>query len=958
MVISITSFSKTFSYKHFSVDEGLPSNRVYCCAQDSLGYMWFGTENGVARFDGNEFKVYTTKSGLEENFITVIHVDRTGRIWFVSYEGLLCYFENQKFTPYRYNNVLKNQLKNSFIKQISITAEKLFFYTYTEGSFSIDKLGKIERVSDDYLSIVEIDDQLVSFCDRKYPKSNYISLKGLKKDKFEIKLPKSQAEFSFFQSIKVSTLNELYISINKTLYKYTDESFQKIFTAQKPIFTIKLIEEQIWLGTARSGIVILSPEKNTLHSSNFLGSLGIREIFVDKEKSTWIVSDEDGVYFIPSTKHFVLTQEDGISSNNVSKMVASKKSLIWVDLAGPINELIMESNKINVLRENENTWLYDITYNPYEDKFIIIQDKPFKGKKINKAKYKVIETFELYLAVDTNYYSTVQATGKGFKLTQYKREKVFTQLFPTHETINWWNIKCVHYKDGLVFIGTDKGLYSLPISMNDSISKPIYLGDYHPIFKNKIVDIDENANQDLFFVSKNKGIITLKNGTLGVINKSYGLASNNITSIFIDSSSTIWVSTLNGVSVIDTNEIINNLRTQDGLISNQTNSIFANSEYIYIGTDKGLSVLDRKHLKNDTIDIPVQIKSIFLENQNQILVQNNSINLNFHTPTLEINFVGISFKSMGRIKYKYRLNTQENWQYTNNTQLTFINLASGEYNLEIYATNDNKNWSTEPARLHIQVAYPFWRTNWFIILSAFGLSFILFGIYRFALTRIKKREEIKRQVQNLRFEALNAQMNPHFIFNSLNSVQHFIMTNDKRESTRYLSKFAKLMRKTLDHSREKNVSLHEELEALELYLELEALRFDNLITYQIEVDKKINTSRVILPALLIQPIVENAILHGIRPNANGGHISISILSKNSMLYISIIDNGIGREAALLNKGKGHNSKGGILTKERVSLFAKEYNSVSNYEIIDLKENRKPAGTEVRINLPLILKANK
>ncbi len=579
--------------------------------------------------------------------------------------------------------------------------------------------------------------------------------------------------------------------------------------------------------------------------------------------------------------------------------------------------------------------------------------------KDNQETFFSNKNIGLVTPTDKDGFLSIKPENNKLLLTQYSGNQIKRSLIKVRKKMFFRDLNWLHYNNSeRILLGTKQGLCSFSLKSENGSDSLEYLGDKNHFFKAEIIDIKSSSKFGLVLATRDDGIVIVNNNILHSLKEENGLASNNTSSLFVDNEKSIWVGTSNGISIIDSNLNILNVRTENGLITNEVNSIFANSEYIYIGTDKGLSVLDRKHLKNDTIDIPVQIKSIFLENQNQILVQNNSINLNFHTPTLEINFVGISFKSMGRIKYKYRLNTQENWQYTNNTQLTFINLASGEYNLEIQASNDNKNWSTEPARLHIQVAYPFWRTNWFITVSAFGLSFLLFGIYRFTLTRIKKREEMKRQVQNLRFEALSAQMNPHFIFNSLNSVQHFIMTNDKRESTRYLSKFAKLMRKTLDHSREKNISLYEEIEALELYLVLEALRFDNLITYEIKVDPEIDTNQVILPALLIQPIVENAILHGIRPNANGGHISISIRSEKSILHISIIDDGIGRTAALLKKGKGHNSKGGTLTKERVSLFAKEHNTDSTYEIIDLMENEKPTGTEVRIKLPLILNVKK
>lgn len=152
---------------------------------------------------------------------------------------------------------------------------------------------------------------------------------------------------------------------------------------------------------------------------------------------------------------------------------------------------------------------------------------------------------------------------------------------------------------------------------------------------------------------------------------------------------------------------------------------------------------------------------------------------------------------MGNISYRFRLNPSENWQYRTQNSLLLSNLPSGEYHLEIYASNDGRNWSSKPAYFLINVAFPFWRT-WLFIASAILVGLLLiYGLYRLSINRIKNAEKIKRQIQNLRFEALSAQMNPHFMFNSLNSIQHFIIDNDRKASVRYLSKFAKLMRKPL-----------------------------------------------------------------------------------------------------------------------------------------------------------------
>ncbi len=961
LVISITSFSKTFSYKHFSVEDGLPSSEVYDAIQDNDGFMWFATDRGVTRFDGYEFETFTTEDGLVDNVIFHLDIDKQGRVWCIGLLGQISYFEKGKFQEYEYNEILTQKKTNGVIV-ISFHLDKdncvHIGYKYS-GGISIDNNGNVNHDTlKDYANTIDIRNNDLHYYsnasrDLRHPNHGKILLID-QQSKTVFNLKDFDSTYVKIYSATIDPKTEiLYFSLGKQLYQLSDHKLQKVLQMDNEIISVNCIGDEIWVGSFQSGFI--SYQGSSTIRDKKLENHSVTSFFLDKEDGVWVTTLEDGIFYFNKNDHYTLNHSDGLFSDYVYNLTGNDHELIIGNNVGKLSFFKIDKSGHHFSHNYLNSGsALNIMVNQFHKGYIFNGENDRWGRIYNgKIQYDSTQNRTHLLQLSRNsalfrFYGLPYGYGIVHK---DETSPLLNTYRKTFNTINRYHLT----HENRIIISHISGIYE--VIRTDTASRTIYLGDQHNLFQTRAVETTDLNGFDFIAATRGEGVLFVKDNIPYALKKEHGLLSNEITSIFVDSSQTIWIGSSLGINIIRKNKEIITLRKKDGLISNEVTDIFVNSHNAYIGTKKGITILDLAKLESKTFDIPMIIKSIFTENQD-LISDHQMIEIPYREPILNIKFVGLSYQSIGEIEYRYRLNEFENWQYTKNNQLTFTNLASGEYNLEIQASNDNKNWSTEPARLHIQVAYPFWRTNWFIILSTFGLSFILFGIYRFALTRIKKREEIKRQVQNLRFEALNAQMNPHFIFNSLNSVQHFIMTNDKRESTRYLSKFAKLMRKTLDHSREKNVSLHEELEALELYLELEALRFDNLITYQIEVDKKINTSRVILPALLIQPIVENAILHGIRPNANGGHISISILSKNSMLYISIIDNGIGREAALLNKGKGHNSKGGILTKERVSLFAKEYNSDATYEIIDLMEDDKSLGTEVRIKLPLILNVNK
>jgi sensor histidine kinase YesM len=221
--------------------------------------------------------------------------------------------------------------------------------------------------------------------------------------------------------------------------------------------------------------------------------------------------------------------------------------------------------------------------------------------------------------------------------------------------------------------------------------------------------------------------------------------------------------------------------------------------------------------------------------------------------------------------------------------------------------------------------------------------------------REKKKTELNKKIANIESQALRAQMNPHFIFNTLSSIQHYISNNDTDAALKYLSKFAKLMRKIMDNSKQQMIAVAEEINALNLYLELEVMRFDKKFEYQIIIDPEIDQTYDRIPSMLIQPYVENAIIHGLLPKQGNGKIFIELKKLNDTLLCTIKDNGIGREKSMefkKNRVQQHKSMGMSITKERLDILNSSLNSNINAEIIDLFENGNSSGTKVQLIIPL------
>jgi sensor histidine kinase YesM len=240
-----------------------------------------------------------------------------------------------------------------------------------------------------------------------------------------------------------------------------------------------------------------------------------------------------------------------------------------------------------------------------------------------------------------------------------------------------------------------------------------------------------------------------------------------------------------------------------------------------------------------------------------------------------------------------------------------------------------------------------------------ALLLVIYSFYRFRIHQIQKESQLKstfeKRLAEVKLEALRAQMNPHFLFNSLNSINYFILIKREEIASDYLTKFSQLLRHVLANSRNEWVNLNNEIQVLELYCTLESMRFKNKFEYQIHIDSSINTSIILIPPMLIQPFVENAIWHGLLNKENhDGKLDISFDRDGKNLKITIKDNGIGREKARQLKSKSatkHKSFGLQITSERFELIKNNLSGNIEFSIKDLYDpNQNAAGTCVEITL--------
>ena len=347
-----------------------------------------------------------------------------------------------------------------------------------------------------------------------------------------------------------------------------------------------------------------------------------------------------------------------------------------------------------------------------------------------------------------------------------------------------------------------------------------------------------------------------------------------------------------------------------------------------------------------------------------LLINKEPVNLGPKENFFTIHFSAKAFTMPQQVKFKYRLIGFQDWiETTENRVANFTNVPGGNYTFQLKAANNEGVWNDELLELPIFVATPWWNQVWVQVLAFLLLTATGFGFYKYRVYQVRKEEKLKtdfeKKLADVEMSALRAQMNPHFLFNCLNSIESFVIKNETKKASEYLNNFARLIRLILQNSRTNMVNLKSEMEAIELYLEMESLRFRDKFYYEIQISDEVDLASIDIPPMLMQPYIENAIWHGLMHKADrsNGKVNVLLNRDDNYLYCIIEDNGIGREKAMELKAKrpqrGKKSVGMRITKDRINVINKLYNSNTSVKIIDLKNEKDEAlGTRVELVIPI------
>lgn len=709
------------------------------------------------------------------------------------------------------------------------------------------------------------------------------------------------------------------------------------------------------MGFEKGGCKIYSKdliEKNKLYS---LGGKSISSITLDNDSGIWFSTLENGVYYI---KNPFITHLSGFKESEapISKLFSvADTTLLFATVNGIggvshdtiFTVLPVKSNTVSdLLVDNKQLLFARSIHIPNLTKPTLIEEHYCQG--FDKA---IIFNETLFIinvsnAIKLAYYGTYFMAINNLKVQ--------------HVPIDFKaNTKCI-YKDlsGTIWVGAIDGLYRFDNAM-DQIHPAV---PDLPELKQEVTCITQLNNGVLCIGTRTGGISLLKDSTLlGTISSADGLLSNDIIHL-LPVGNDLWVTTHKGISVIRFSSFtpprykIATIGRNEGLFNMVIYQLAQFKGSIYAATSKGLYCIDdpASFIDKKPVAIPFYLSAVNYYKGDTS--NTDHLSVPYTKNRVRLSLSAVCYNMPDSLHYYYRINETENWQQLTGPELLLENLSPGSYKIELKVAIPHLNRSSAVQTFSLTIEKPWWQNNWFRLGMVLLVGGLIFFFIRFRIKRIQHSEEQKRslhtKMNELKQISLKAQMNPHFIFNCLTSIQQLIVTGDAREANDALVKFSRLIRKTLELSSELYISIAAEKEYLAEYIALEQLRFPNQFTAEFVLDETIDTYTTLIPGMLLQPIIENSIRHGVKHlQERKGKIIITIRKQENTIVCTVRDNGTGRDSSGAN-ATSHKSYGTRIIQQRLDNLAElEGISSISLEIKDLKDGDLIAGTEVTLRLP-------
>ncbi len=954
------------NFKTFSVNDGLVNNYIFCIKEDTEHNIWIGTNNGLSKYNGISFSNYLPFKDSAQVWVQELDIDAKGRKWLATNTGVLLMDENgfRNIT-----DLLKE--KRTVINSILVDKSGNIWYGSGEGLFKIS-------VTNDKYSLI------------KFDKSQGLiknSITSIKEDKNG--------------NIWIGTYGDgAYVYDGKKFFRI-DYNLELYRQSVLDIYFDN--HNNVWFATLSHGVAEYNIETKTfswLTENEGLSNNHIQCVIQDKSGNYWFGSSGGGIcnYFGKQFTNY--DKSSGLAGNFIYSIFRDSKNRLWIGTSDKGLSVLDSSRfvsfnsengfsdvKVKAMNEDNNGLVYFGT----DGEGVFVYDG-IEFKTIEGLTKKYIRAIEK----DKNGNLWIATAGAGlFKLT-INAEKNKLQNLTTANGLLHNRITCLHYdKQGRLWYGTEND--GLGVLVNDKVQKRKF-STKDGLLSNTIRCFTEDASGYLWVGTAGYGIASfpLYQGDFKIncYDFTKGLTSSNIYLLTSDNQNNLFVGTETGLDYITLDKGRNPVNIKhyskgEGFTGVETciNSVCKDNDgTIWFGTINCLSKYNPANLVKNVNEPITNINDVelfyvsvsntpykeFVGDWNKIAF----MDLPYDQNHLTFDFSAINFSNPDAVRYQWKLEGfDKDWSpVSKNHSILYSNLSAGYYTFLVKACNEDGVWNKEPVKLSFYISAPFWLRWWFIVFVVILVFGMVFYVFKWREQRItakaneeQKKLQLEKEVVELEQKALRLQMNPHFIFNALNSIQSQIGNDNEQVARYYLAKFSRLMRQILDNSRNATISLEDEVSTLENYLLIEKFCNGDRFDYKIVVDPTIEVDYVKIPPMLLQPFIENAIKHGLKHMDNTidsqtgqvkrGEIEVEFKEVNNVLECSVTDNGIGRiKAEELNKFSKetyHKSTALIVTQERLDLLKLDENILS-LEILDLyDEHSNASGTKVILRLPVV-----
>jgi len=970
--------AQRLSWHNYTTEQGLSGNVVYDMVEDSHGYLWFVTDQGICHFNGYEFIQPVDTSAMRGSEAFVPTTDKTGKIWFARLDASVWFVENDTIQAWKYNSIVAGY-RDVFrqIEQMAIAEDGSVWLGLTGLGFLVikkDGSHRVVRGSDqDCFLYSKIGHKLVYTTQN----SKTTSLKATRSSALPLEVVQWKNE---------KAIREGRVFVNKMLQLPGRGIWQLIngdfIFSNGYVFYLIRSDRIIWqvpvnmlaekiLETKDGGILIAShggKNGGLFHFAslahlrrgeyrNLLPGHFVTDVYIDREGGWWATTHHAGVFYCKNPELDVFDANTGLASSDVTCLTNDGKKTIFAGLR-PVGIVTLRQDRgelkhlpnpplvsrgveaIFFDRVNQKLWC--------SDRLCFMDDNQWRlASRFDPGLNRMMDVPAKKITPDPSGKALWVSSTYGFHKVDPK--KGITEYFGKKENlmIPPRTFSITPDGDGRLWVTTADGLR---IWRNGAYELPSF---DHPAMQFQPRNAEMLPDESMVISLRGAGLLIRdKQGNLTHLTRQNGLSSDFITKIYCSPEGSVFACSNTGLNRLtrrgDGSWNIETISIKEGLPSNQVNDVTTLAGKIWVATNKGLACFGELP---DAFPMPAPILEKLLVN-NKEAIFTTGLRLTHIENNLIIRFFALHYRSEGDIPYRYRLLGADTvFVYSNNREVNFANLSPGGYTFEVQAQNEGGQWSA-PTRWTFEIRAAWWQTGWFWTIMALVFAGSLGLWYRNRLHKAHQDAAVRNKIRDLESAALRAQMNPHFIFNCLGSIQHFISENDAASATRYLSRFARLVRLALHGSVDGRHSLQEEIDMLENYLVLEQLRFRGKFTYVIEVSPELNPEDLFLPPMLVQPFVENALLHGMKNKAAGGQVVIRFAREGQTLRVTVEDNGPGFDAANRQADStGYKSVGMMLTQHRLDILVGQSDQTALLRENILAPDGRVEGMRVVLRIP-------